>query len=81
MGISKGDDEMTSDEKISYLWNHHYECALGCSHPAPFDYADSRVAAWKARQTKEPRPAYRGPRAGGSRAGLRQYRERQALHT
>ena len=69
------------EDKAAFLWTHHYERALGCSHPNPCDYADQQVAAWRARQPKAPRPAYHGPRAGSSRAGMRQAAERRAIES
>ena len=67
------------EEKAAFLWTHHYERALGCSHHDPFAYADAQIAAWRAQQPKAPRPAYHGPRAGSSRAAMRQAAERRAI--
>ena len=39
---------MTADEKAAFIWNKALDDALGCSHPAPFDYADQRLREYNA---------------------------------
>lgn len=68
---------MTRKEKIEFIWNAALERASGSGHADPFAYADKAAAEFRARHPL-PRKPYHGPSAGGSRAGLRQYRERHS---
>jgi len=62
---------MSIGDKISYLWNKALEDAIGCSHPAPFDYADSKVAHLRAllRRVEHKQAHPNGLPQRGSRAG------------
>ncbi len=73
---------MSIEDKIAYLWKHHYERALGCSHSDPFAYADAQVAHLNAqlRRVERAQIGLNQLRVG-SRAGRRQAAERRALHS
>ncbi len=65
---------MSISEKISYLWQHHYERAVGCSHADPFGYADAQVShiATQLRVVERRQAHSNGLPQRGCRAGRRQ---------